>query len=102
MGGLEELRKKYPAELSQRKKKSCNTDGQEKKCLHKLRGKKKFPTIPGNALCKGCSPGNINLGVTILLLLPNSYLYVSCMSWFDNLNIILTSTFDFVHRPIDA
>ena len=58
-GGLEELRKKFPAELSQRKKKSCNTDGQEKKCLHKLRGKKKFRTIPGNALWKGCSPGNL-------------------------------------------
>ena len=30
-----------------------------KKCLHKLRVKKKFSTIPGNALWKGCSPGNL-------------------------------------------
>ena len=50
-GGLEELRKKFPAELSQRKKKSCNTDGQEKKCLHKLRGKKNF--VPSQEMLYG-------------------------------------------------
>ena len=50
-GGLEELRKKFPAELSQRKKKSCNTDGQEKNAYTNCEAKKNF--VPSQEMLYG-------------------------------------------------